>query len=145
MLVQDRQTARQFFVETWRKYRSRAVLEPLEDLVAQVILWHPEYHSLLEKGEDIVHCPYLPEMEESNPFLHMGLHIAVREQLLTDRPPGIMSIHRGLLRRFDDPHELEHRMMECLAEALWAAQQKNELPNEQVYLECLRRISEGEG
>jgi hypothetical protein len=27
--------------------------------------------------------------EGENPFLHMGLHLALREQIATDRPAGI--------------------------------------------------------
>jgi hypothetical protein len=139
MFVQDRGTTRRYFTEIWQKHRAGEPLEPLEALIAQVILEHPEYQGVLESGETAFNDEYLPEEKGTNPFLHMGLHIALREQLMMDRPPGIVAIYHALLPRFHDPHDLEHRMTECLAEALWMAQKKNVLPDEEAYLECLRR------
>ena len=70
----------------------------------------------------------------------MGMHIAIREQLSTQRPPGINAAYEALLKRLGDPHEAEHRMMECLGEAMWLAQRNNTAPDESAYLECLQRL-----
>lgn len=130
---------RRFFHETWRKHRERLALEPLEDLVAQIIAAHPEYHALLE-NPDKIDQDYAPETGRSNPFLHMGLHIAIQEQLAADRPVGIRGIYQGLMQRHADPHAVEHRMAECLAEGIWEAQRKGAAPDENIYLERLRRL-----
>jgi hypothetical protein len=37
--------------------------------------------------------------------------------------------------------EAEHRMMEALGRALWEAQRAARLPDEQAYLEDLRRLA----
>ncbi len=140
MFVQDRDSARRFFVEVWRKYRAKMALEPLEAIVAAVILAHPEYQGLLEGEGHALAAEYTVAGGKTNPFLHMGMHIAIREQLLTDRPSGIVAIYNSRLRFFDDPHALEHRMMECLGEVLWVAQRNNVLPDEGAYLDCLRKI-----
>lgn len=140
MFVQDRDSARRFFLEVWRKYRQKLPLEPLEEIVAAVILQHPEYHGLLENEEHALSGEYTVEVGQTNPFLHMGMHIAIREQLLTDRPHGIVALYNSRLKFFNDPHALEHRMMECLGEVLWVAQRNNVLPDEEAYLDCLRRI-----
>jgi Domain of unknown function (DUF1841) len=138
MLVPDRETARRFFIDAWRKKRQAMILEPLEEQVATTIIQHPEYHRILEDSEALQRS-YPPEDGVGNPFLHMSLHLAVQEQLLTDRPKGILSLYRQGLRRFGDPHELEHRVMDCLAETLWNAQRENALPDEDAYL---RRVQE---
>jgi len=130
---------RRFFLETWRKYREGTVLEPLESLVAQIIAVHPEYHALLE-SPDSVGQDYVPESGNSNPFLHMGLHIAIQEQITADRPAGIRDIYQQLLQRNPDPHELEHRMTECLAESIWEGQRRGGAPDEAAYLERLRGL-----
>jgi hypothetical protein len=137
---QDRDQMRRYFTEVLRKHHERRPLEPLEDLVASVLVEHPEYHAALE-GEGALARDYLPEMGETNPFLHMGMHIALREQIAADRPPGIRALHATLAARFGSAHEAEHRMMECLGEALWRAQRRGLPPDEADYLDCLRRVS----
>ena len=75
-----------------------------------------------------------------NPFLHLGLHLALREQVGTDRPPGIASLTRSLLLRHGDGHAVEHLMMQCLGEFLWDAQRQGRAPDEAAYLERLRAL-----
>lgn len=127
------------YVRAWRKRRAGLPAEPLEHQVADVIEQHPEYHALLDDGEGSPDREWTPEGEESNPFLHMGLHLALREQVATDRPRGIEAVHRALAARLGW-HAAEHRMAECLAEALWQAQRNNSLPDEVSYMEALRRL-----
>jgi len=114
-------------------------MEPLEAQVAEVIALHPEYHAALERAEPLER-EYLPEGGESNPFLHMGLHLAVRDQIATDRPAGIRETFATLERRLGSTHEAEHRLIDTLAEALWTAQRSGTPPDEQAYLEALRRL-----
>jgi hypothetical protein len=139
LLPNDREGLRAFYLEAWRKRRERLPAEPLEHQVADVIEQHPEYHGLLAHGDDALDRDWTPEQGESNPFLHMGLHLGLREQVATDRPAGIAALHRALADRLGE-HEAEHRMAECLAEALWRAQRNNSLPDEVSYMEALRRI-----
>ncbi|MGH6635627.1 MAG: DUF1841 family protein [Gammaproteobacteria bacterium] len=139
MLVQDRATARRFFIDVWRKKRQAIALEPLEEQIAGIIIQHPEYHRILEHSEALQRS-HLPENGVTNPFLHMGLHLAVQEQLMTDRPQGILLLYQKGLRRFGDAHELEHRVMDCLAETLWNAQRRNALPDEADYLRCVQEL-----
>lgn len=140
---QNRDQLRQIYFETWRKYQSHLPMEPLEKMVADVILQHPEYHALLETPENSLNKEYPPEVGESNPFLHMGMHIGIHEQLTTDRPAGIRVLYQKLLKRHQDVHAVEHLIMECLAEMIWQAQRKKIAPDEASYLACLRKKTEG--
>lgn len=137
MFGHDRTALRQVFVEAWRKHQSRLPLEPLEALVADVVVAHPEYHALLSNAE--LDQEYTPERGETNPFLHMALHVSLREQLTSDRPPGIAAVIRQLARQSGDLHQAEHLLLECLGRILWEAQRNNRLPDEAAYLECARR------
>lgn len=114
-------------------------MEPLEQLVAQIIQQHPEYHALLEDEEAYLDKDYTPETGETNPFLHMSMHIAIAEQLGTDRPAGIQDLYQQLLSKYSDSHTVEHHIMECLGQMMWEAQRNQTLPDEQQYLECLRK------
>jgi len=136
---QNRDQLRQFYCEVWRKHGAGLALEPLEGQIRDVILLHPEYHSLLGNPEQALGREYLPEFGATNPFLHMGLHLAIHEQLSTDRPAGIRALVIGLRSRWTDMHALEHQMMECLAESLWRSQRDGIPPDEVEYLDCLRR------
>jgi hypothetical protein len=135
----DRKELRQMYADAWRKAAAREALSPLEAQIVTVIEDHPEYQSGLD--EDGLEASFTPAGGKTNPFLHMGLHLAVRDQVATDRPPGIFSIFQQLERHFSDSHDAEHRMLDCLAETLWEAQQRNAPPDEQEYLERLRKIA----
>ena len=138
---QDRSSLRRSYVEAWRKRREGAPLEPLEHQIADVVELHPEYQPVLEGDAEALQRDYTPEGGQSNPFLHMGMHLAIREQVATNRPAGIAAIHAAISARLGSAHEAEHRMIECLGEALWRAQRSGLPPDESVYLESLRRIA----
>lgn len=136
---QGRDGLRRMYVEAWRKHRESRPLEPLEDQIVRVLEQHPEYHPAVT-DENAVTRDFTPEGGQTNPFLHMGLHLAIREQVATDRPAGIAEVHRRLCGRMGDVHAAEHRMIECLGEALWRAQRSGLPPDETAYLEALRRL-----
>ena len=93
---------------------------------------------MLQQPDSFLYKEWTPESGETNPFLHMGLHLAIREQINTNRPVGIQTIYQQLVQRKNDPHEVEHLMMEKMAEFLWAAQRNHQLPDESAYLEALK-------
>ena len=137
----DREGIRRAYVEAWSKSRAGQPLEPLERVLAEVIADHPEYHPVVE-SPDALTREFPPAAGGSNPFLHMGLHVAIREQLATDRPPGVRELHARFLSRFANQHRIEHALMECLAETLWDAQRAGTAPDEARYLARVRRIAE---
>jgi hypothetical protein len=132
-----RDELRRRYVNAWRRHREGLPLEPLDAQIADLIALHPEYHALLESPQGAAQ-DFTVEQGRSNPFLHMGLHLAVREQVATRRPPGIELVHQKLTRLLGDAHAAEHRMIEVLAETLWEAQRAGRAPDEQRYLERLR-------
>ena len=134
----DRERLRRTYVEAWRRRRDGAPLTPLDALIADVVALHPEYQPLLEDADSGVAFEASPGGGE-NPFLHLGLHIAVREQLSVDRPPGIRDLRRRLAARQPEPHAAEHVLMEALAETLWEAQRAGRAPDEAHYLALVRR------
>ena len=137
---QSRDELRRVYVEAWRKRRAGLPIEPLEAQVADVIALHPEYHAALERSENALTRDYTPEGGQSNPFLHMGLHLAVRDQIATDRPAGLRAAFASLAARLGSEHEAEHRIIECLAEAMWEAQRAGRPPDEAAYLQRVLRL-----
>jgi hypothetical protein len=136
---QSRDALRRAWAEAWRRRRDGLPLEPLQAQMADVLDLHPEYARLLDDGDSLAR-DWTPEHGEQNPFLHLGLHMAIREQVGTDRPAGIADVHAALSRRLGAVHEAEHAMLEKLAEALWEAQRFGRAPDERAYLETLRGL-----
>jgi hypothetical protein len=140
MFVETRDDARGFFLHVWAKMRGNEAMEPLEALVAEVIAAHPEYHAVLADPQRALGDDVEAAGRMSNPFLHMGLHIALVEQLQTDRPPGITAVYGELLTRFGGAHAAEHKMMEYLADELWHAGQAGRPPDAEAYLRKVRLL-----
>ncbi|MDY6948533.1 MAG: DUF1841 family protein [Pseudomonadota bacterium] len=139
--TQSREQLRRAYIEAWRKHREGLPLEPLEAQIADVVALHPEYQAALERTEDVVERDFSPEAGQSNPFLHMGLHLAARDQIGTDRPPGIRAAFEALAARLGTPHDAEHQIIECLAEALWEAQRAGRPPDEHAYLRRVQALA----
>lgn len=140
MFSQDRDALRQTYLTAWRKARAGEPLEPVERQIVEVAEQHPEYHRLLEQGESALGREWLPAGGEGNPFLHMALHIALQEQVGTDRPPGIRRLYQGMIEScLGDVHAAEHRILECLAEAIWKVQRHGHEFRPKAYLKCIKR------
>jgi len=137
----DRSALRRTFQTAWQKRVEGKPLEPLEVIIADVVALHPEYQRIVEQPEALDR-DWSPAMGETNPFLHMGMHIALHEQLTTRRPAGINEAYAAALVKLGDPHTVEHRFMECLGEALWQAQRNGAPPDEAGYLRCLQAITQ---
>ncbi len=135
----SRDEVRRFFFDSWRKYRAHEPLTQLEGIAVEVMSLHPEYHAVLDAPERYIDQEYFPEMGETNPFLHMSLHLSILEQLSIDQPPGIAAAYDALRKRLGDAHEAQHGLMECLAETVWRAQRDGQPPDAHAYLECMRK------
>jgi hypothetical protein len=124
----------------WRKFKTQQTLSPLDRQIVAVISEHPEYRVIVESAAaDLAN--YSPRSGQLNPWLHMGLHLAIREQVATDRPAGIAEVHARLASQAGGAHEAEHRMLETLATAMFDAQRSGKPPDEAVYLDRLRSLT----
>jgi hypothetical protein len=130
---QSRESLREAWRVAWQRHGQRLPLEPLQAQMAELVAMHPEYQAQVAAAAGAA-----PNAGDA--FLHLGLHLALREQLGTDRPRGIVAVHRRLSAAGHDGHEAEHRMLEVLGQALWDAQRAGRMPDEQAYLGALRRL-----
>ena len=119
------QDTRKHFFTSWQKYKKNEPLLPLEQQLVNVIKEHPEYHAIFD-GEPTDRA-YFPTLGETNPFLHLGLHLALRDQVSTNRPAGITSIYKQLCEKKSSHLAAEHIMMACLEASLKHADEKGYL------------------
>tara|TARA_R110000868_G_scaffold58151_3_gene179677 strand:+ start:1041 stop:1451 length:411 start_codon:yes stop_codon:yes gene_type:complete len=134
MYTNDRLAYRKIFFEVWEKHKKNLLLEHVEAQVQDVILTHPEYHNLLDNPKTFMTQEFTLE---ENPFFHMSLHIAVREQIQLDRPAGVKHAYQTLVKKMQSPDMAEHHMTTVLAQMMYQSQQVGENPDEALYLKKL--------
>ena len=141
MFNPTRDQARDFLFEAWRKFRATEQLTAMESLAVEIISLHPEYHAMLDDRDRYLETyrdrDYPPEFGETNPFLHINMHLSIREQVSIDQPQGVKKFHADLSNKLGAALEAEHEMMDCLAEMIWHAQRHHTAPDAQIYLGCL--------
>jgi len=135
----SRDEVRQFFCNAWQKQLTGGVLTPLEMMACSWIKLHPEYHAILSNNEALVQ-EFTPEQGQTNPFLHLSMHLSISEQISIDQPPGIKLVAEQLSRKLDSEHEAHHQMMECLGRALWESQRNGQGLDAHGYIESIRRL-----
>ncbi|MFK5892600.1 MAG: DUF1841 family protein [Pseudomonadota bacterium] len=139
MLQQNRSDYREVFFSVWKKIQNQQTIsDAMENIIAQIIKQHPEYHKTLSDYDKFIEKDYLPEMGDSNPFMHMSMHIAITEQLMTDQPVGIKSIYQKLCTKLANNHDAEHFIMECLGNMIWKSQKEQVMPDMDDYLRCIK-------
>ncbi len=137
MFTPSRDDVRNFFSDAWKKHRQQQILTPLETMAVDVALMHPEYHGVLD-DPDNRHHEYPVEKGQTNPFLHMSMHLAIEEQLSIDHPKGIKAAYEQLIQTHDR-HAAIHIIMEALGEVIWEAQRLNQGFDSDHYLDLIRR------
>ncbi|OYY50349.1 MAG: hypothetical protein B7X95_01055 [Methylophilaceae bacterium 17-44-8] len=135
----SRDEVRAFFFDAWAKFNAQSTLTDLEKLGVSVMHMHPEYHAILKNPEHYQDQAYYPEMGETNPFLHMSLHLSILEQLSINQPIGIVGIYQQLNIKHQNEHEAQHALLECLAETIWLAQRNQTALDAQHYLTLMQQ------
>ena len=143
MFNPTRDQARLFFCDAWAKFQRREPLTDMEALVVDHIGRHPEYHAIVAAPERYQDRDWRPELGETNPFLHLSMHLAISEQLSIDQPAGVKARYEKLLAALGDEHDAQHQVMDCLAEMIWTAQRYNQPPDGATYLDCLDKKCPG--
>jgi Domain of unknown function (DUF1841) len=130
---------REFFCATWQKHQTHSVMTPLEIIAADWINFHPEYHEQLADLQGSLNAQYPVEAGNSNPFLHLSMHLTIAEQISIDQPTGIKLINDQLCAQYGNAHDAAHAIMECLGQMIWQSQRTGSPPDGQAYLDNLKR------
>jgi len=136
-----REDVRRFFCDTWKKKMESHILAPLETIAGDWMEQHPEYHALLTDPEGALAQDYTPERGETNPFLHLSMHLSISEQISIDQPPGIRKIAENLTKKLGSEHEAQHRIMECLGQVMWESQREGVPLSPEKYIEALQKLN----
>ena len=130
---------RRFLCAVHAKTLSGAPMEAIETLASLWIAEHPEYHAELANADAAVARNYDETPEQTNPFLHLSMHLSISEQCSIDQPRGIRQAVELLAAKRGDLHAAQHEVMECLGEMIWASQRSGQPPDPHAYLDGVRR------
>lgn len=126
----DREAMQQVYIQSWRKHQQQERLSDLEQQLVTLIQSHPEYHQSIESLLDHDAQPW---------FGHLSAHMALQEQLNTNRPEGIQSIYQQLCHEKGSAHDAQHLMMACLIEHMPLIQ-RNPIEAQHIYLDRLKQL-----
>lgn len=135
MFNPNREQVRFFFIETWRKYNAKQTLSDMEKIAISWMLEHPEYINFYK--EDFLDKDFAVEMGQTNPFLHLSMHLAVEEQTKANQPPGIQNAFESLKHKLGSKHDAAHEVFDCLAEQIYQNQKYNTEFSSTSYLHCI--------
>jgi hypothetical protein len=139
MFTPSQHDVRRFFCETWRKYQANEILTPLEAIARDWLVEHQEYEEILSDIDAALAADYSIDAGQSNPFLHLSMHLSISEQVSIDQPAGIRPAFLNLAQRLGSEHEAHHQIMECLGEMIWTSQRNGLSPDGQAYVDCVKR------
>jgi Domain of unknown function (DUF1841) len=143
MLYQPTQAdVRRFFCSVYAKSNENTALEAIETIASLWIAEHPEYHADLKDVDAALQSLnhiITTDDGNTNPFLHLSMHLTITEQCSIDQPRGIRQAVELLTARLDSLHDAHHVVMECLGQMIWDAQQNKRAPDGQAYVEAVQR------
>ncbi len=130
---------RRFFCLVYAKARSGEPMEAIETLAAQWIDEHPEYASDLADLDAALARMQEKQEGQTNPFLHLSMHLSISEQCSIDQPRGIRQAVELLTHKRNSLHHAHHEAMECLGTMLWESQRAGRPPDGNAYIACVQR------
>jgi hypothetical protein len=139
MFTPSQADVRHFFCSVYAKARSGAPMQAIEILASQWIDEHPEYHADLRDEAAALERMYEVKDGQTNPFLHLSMHLSISEQCSIDQPRGIRQAVELLTARRDSLHEAHHQAMECLGQMVWESQRAGRPPDGAAYIDCVQR------
>ena len=116
-------------------------MDALETLAAQWIVEHPEFFDDLADVQAALTRMYEVEDGQTNPFLHLSMHLSISEQCSIDQPRGVRQALELLAARRASLHEAHHMAMECLGRMVWESQRSGRPPDGAGYVDQLQRLA----
>lgn len=139
MFNPSQEDVRRFFCAVYAKARTGQPMQPIETLASLWIDEHPEHHAALSDVDAALRGMGQAEDGQTNPFLHLSMHLSISEQCSIDQPRGIRQAVELLTHRRDSLHDAHHEVMECLGQMLWESQRAGRPPDGQSYVANVQR------
>jgi hypothetical protein len=141
MFTPSQADVRRFFCAVRAKQKAQQPMDALETLASQWIAEHPEFFDDLDDVQTALTRMYDVEDGQTNPFLHLSMHLSISEQCSIDQPRGVRQAVELLAARRDSLHNAHHLAMECLGRMVWESQRSGRPPDGAAYVDQLQRLA----
>jgi hypothetical protein len=142
MFAQPTQSdVRRFFCEVHQRLKLGQPMDGMHLLASPWVEAHPEYASDLQDANAAVAAVYTVESGQTNPFLHLSMHLSISEQCSVDQPRGVKLAVQALAQRLGSLHDAHHVAMDALGRMMWEAQRSGRAPDGDAYIESLKRAA----
>jgi len=139
MFNPSQEDVRRFFCSAYAKSRSAQPMDAIEPLAGQWIAEHPEYNADFQDLDTAISRVYPEGSGQTNPFLHLSMHLSISEQCSIDQPRGIRQAVELLTHKRQSLHLAHHEAMDCLGTMLWESQRAGRPPDGPAYIDCVQR------
>ena len=129
---------RRFLCSIYAKAQAGEAMEAIETIASLWIDEHPEYHAELADVTAALASMQDAGDGQSNPFLHLSMHLSISEQCSIDQPRGIRQAVELLTHRRDSLHLAHHEVMDCLGQMIWESQRAGRPPDGASYIACVQ-------
>ena len=106
MFNPSQEDVRRFFCAVYAKSQNAQPMDAIETLAGQWIAEHPQYHADLGDEEAAISRVYAEGSGQTNPFLHLSMHLSISEQCSIDQPRGIRQAAGGRILTPDSESRL---------------------------------------
>ena len=114
-------------------------MEAIETLASLWMDEHPEYHAEFADVDAALAGMQTVEDGQTNPFLHLSMHLSISEQCSIDQPQGIRQAVELLTHRRNSLHAAHHEAMDCLGKMIWESQRAGRPPDGDAYIACVQQ------
>jgi hypothetical protein len=130
---------RRFFCNAYAKARAGEPMDAIEIIASQWMNEHPEYAADFADVDVALAAVYDAQNGQTNPFLHLSMHLSISEQCSIDQPRGIRQAVELLTHKRNSLHDAHHDAMDCLGTMLWESQRAGRPPDGDNYVACVQR------
>jgi len=121
------------------KTRDLSGLSPEDKKLAEIMLEHEEFHNQFEIADVLSEHEYDPD-KETNPFLHVTMHVIAETQLENRDPIEVYQFYNAMRKKKASRHDAVHLIGAVLAPLIWKTLQEQRAFDLEEYRSRLKKL-----
>jgi hypothetical protein len=140
LIRQMKKSGREHMHGIWKKARSGEMdsLSQNDRNLARIMLEHGEYHNQFEFADHLSDHEFDVD-KETNPFLHIVIHLVVQNQISSREPIEVYQFYNAMLRKKVTIHEAMHLIGTIFSYLLFGVLKHGEEFDMEKYKSLLRK------
>ena len=114
-------------------------LSPEDKKLAEIMREHEEYHNQFEIADVLSEHEYDPD-KETNPFLHVTMHVIAETQLENRDPIEVYQFYNAMRKKKASHHDAVHLIGVVLTPLMWKTLQEQRAFDVEEYRSRLKKL-----